>query len=318
MEQINLNTLTADHPISVYFEENNYLKKAIQDFSDVDLKTDFQKAYNLFNQIAAVDIRYTRKENQLFPYLEKRGWNGPSTGMWTFQDNNRKLIKTVRQKLESRNFDNIEHDINLMLSEVIRMIQVEEMRLFPIALDILQPEDWEQMKTGEREIGWMHKKSTPSTSETTDSNNQSPQTALGEFKMNEGLMTLEQVNLMLQAIPFDLTYVDENDRVRFYNRGEDRVFPRSAGVIGREVRFCHPPKSVDTVLEILEEFRTGRQNEAEFWINYRGKTIHIRYFAVRDHLKNYRGVIEVSQDVTAIKKIEGERRLLNWSAHPTN
>ncbi len=126
-------------------------------------------------------------------------------------------------------------------------------------------------------------------------------------------MTLEQINLMLQFIPFDLTYVDENDKVLFYNRGEDRVFPRSAGVIGREVRFCHPPKSVSMVLEILEEFRAGRKSVAEFWINFRGKVIHSRYFAVRDHEQKYKGVIEVSQDVTDIKKLEGEKRLLDWN-----
>jgi PAS domain S-box-containing protein len=130
--------------------------------------------------------------------------------------------------------------------------------------------------------------------------------------MSEGKMTLEQINLLFQFMPFDLTFVDENDRVAFYNRGEERVFPRSAGVIGREVRFCHPPKSVDTVLKILEEFKAGRRDVAEFWINFRGKTIHIRYFAVRDKDKKYRGVIEVSQDITQIKTLDGEKRLLDW------
>jgi hypothetical protein len=129
-------------------------------------------------------------------------------------------------------------------------------------------------------------------------------------------MSLEQINLLLTVMPFDLTYVDENDRVIFYNRGDERVFPRSAGVIGREVRFCHPPKSVGTVLEILEEFRAGRKDVAEFWIGFKGRTIHIRYFAVRDGQKNYKGVIEVSQDITEIRKIEGEKRLLSWGDEP--
>ena len=126
-------------------------------------------------------------------------------------------------------------------------------------------------------------------------------------------MTLDQINLLFQIMPFDLAFVDENDRVAFYNRGEERVFPRSAGVIGREVRFCHPPKSVDTVLRILDEFKAGRKDLAEFWINFRGKVVHIRYFAVRDADKRYRGVIEVSQDITEIQKLSGEKRLLNWN-----
>ena len=125
-------------------------------------------------------------------------------------------------------------------------------------------------------------------------------------------MLPEQINLLLKFMPVDITYVDENDTVIFYNRGEDRVFPRSAGIIGREVKFCHPPKSVDQVLMILREFKAGRKDEAEFWIEFKGKFIHIRYFAIRDEEGAYKGVIEVSQDVTHIRSLSGERRLLDW------
>lgn len=307
-------TLSADHPVRVYIEENLYLKNLLSQLAQVDVINDYQAAYNLFNQIATVNVRYTRKENQLFPYLEKRGWLGPSHGMWRFHDENRKLIKNVRIKMESARLEELKPDLELMLEELMRMIQVEELRLFPIALDLLLPEDWEAMKAGESEIGWMHKKAEPT--EATPVQNTSMTDLFipeGFLKMNEGRMTLEQINLMLQVMPFDLTYVDENDKVVFYNRGEERVFPRSAGVIGREVRFCHPPKSVSMVLEILEEFRAGRKNVADFWINYRGRVIHIRYFAVRDQKQNYKGVIEVSQDITEIKKLEGEKRLLDWN-----
>ena len=117
---------------------------------------------------------------------------------------------------------------------------------------------------------------------------------------------------MLQFMPVDLTYVDENDIVLFYNRGENRVFPRSAGIIGREVKFCHPPKSVDQVLMILREFKAGRRDEAEFWIEFKDKFIHIQYFAIRDEDGTYRGVIEMSQDVTHIRNLKGQQRLLDW------
>lgn len=307
--------LSADHPVRVYAEENLFLKDLLVRLSKVDVLKDYQLAFNLFNQIATVDIRYTRKENQLFPYLEKRGWYGPSQGMWSFHDQNRKLIKDVRAKMESAQLDGIQDDLSEMISELYRMTQVEELRLFPNALDLLKEEDWLAMKSGEFEIGWMHKKAGVAEPASAASSPQdlAAAAAAGVLKMNEGRMTIDQINLVLQAIPFDLTYVDENDKVLFYNRGEERVFPRSAGVIGREVRFCHPPKSVGTVLQILEEFRAGRKDVAEFWINYRGKVIHIRYFAVRDENKNYKGVIEVSQDITDVKKIEGEKRLLDWN-----
>lgn len=191
-------------------------------------------------------------------------------------------------------------------------------------MDLLLEEDWNQMKFGEAEIGWMHKKFITLDKQQLNSEIQSEEESKhnknelnnfisdGFLKMNEGKMTINQINLLFQTMPFDVTFVDENDRVLFYNRGEDRVFPRSAGVIGREVRFCHPPKSVATVLKILEEFKAGRKSEAEFWINFKSRLIHIRYFAVRDEYKQYKGVIEISQDITEIKKIVGERRLLNW------
>lgn len=308
-------SLEADHPVRIYCEENIYFKKLLNELAGIDPSQDPQLTYNLLNQISRVDIRYTRKENQLFPYLEKRGWNGPSQGMWRFQDDNRKLLKNLRQRLEKNDLDGINLEFELMIRELFRMTQVEELRLFPIALDLLTANDWLEMKAGDAEIGWMHKENSPhppTIRSGISALNTEANATEGFFNMSEGHMTLQQINLILQVIPFDLTYVDENDRVVFYNRGKDRVFPRSAGVIGREVRFCHPPKSVDMVLEILEEFRAGRKSVAEFWINYRSKVIHIRYFAVRDEINAYRGVIEVSQDITEIKNLTGEKRLLDW------
>lgn len=307
-------SLPPEHPVRIYLEENLFLKNLLARFARIDFKADHQLAYNLFNQLATVDIRYTRKENQLFPSLEKRGWYGPSQGMWQFHDGNRKLLKEFRARLERKDLSGIEEDRTRLIDELMRMTMVEEGRLFPTALDLLQPEDWLAMAAGEAEIGWMHRKADEALAPEVG---QTKAVAPGLLKMNEGVMSLEQINLLLTVMPFDLTYVDENDRVIFYNRGDERVFPRSAGVIGREVRFCHPPKSVGTVLEILEEFRAGRKDVAEFWIGFKGRTIHIRYFAVRDGKKNYKGVIEVSQDITDIRKIEGEKRLLSWVHEPS-
>lgn len=303
------------HPLKLYYEENLYLKKIIEEFKELNWQQDIQLTINLINQLSEVNIRYTRKENQLFPFLEKRGWFGPSQGMWRFQDNNRALIKEVRSLLELKQFHQLPEKVDYMLSEIQRMIDVEEQRLFPIAFDLLQEGDWKDMRQGEFEIGWMNKKiSTVVSTTATNKKENFSDMVTGLLKMNEGILDIEQLNLIFQFMPFDITYVDENDRVCFYNRGEERVFPRSAGVIGREVRFCHPPKSVGTVLEILEEFKSGRQDVAEFWIQFKGRFIHIRYFAIRDAEKKYRGVIEVSQDVTEIKNLQGEKRLLQWQS----
>lgn len=315
---VQIQSLPDGHPVKIYFDENIYLKNILNEIRTTEPKEDFQKFFNLFNQLCEVEKRYARKENQLFPYLEKYGWFGPSHGMWSFHDAIRDLIRNIRKKIESADLENLKFDIQILCDEMQRLTLVEETRLFPYALELLKEEDWKEMRKGEVEIGWMFP-NTPNNWHSPENEHtekkEDPLYSVGSpLKMNEGFMTLEQINLMFKIMPIDLTYVNENDEVIFYNRGEERVFPRSAGIIGREVRFCHPPKSVGTVLRILSEFRAGTKDTAEFWIRYRGKVVHIRYFAVRDHLKNYRGVIEMSQDITEIQKLEGERRLLNWDS----
>lgn len=303
--------LPKEHPVRIYIDENVYLKEILKEISEVDPVEDFQKFFNLFNALSEVEKHYARKENQLFPFLEKRGWTGPSQGMWAFHDLNRDLLRAIRKKIENKDLQSLGQDILGVVNDMQHLIAVEEGRLFPVSLQLLSEEDWNQMRVGEEEIGWMlkAKPSLPAAPSL-----QAPPLAANDtrIRLDEGFMTPEQVNLLLKFMPVDLTYVDENDRVIFYNRGEDRVFPRSAGIIGREVRFCHPPKSVGTVLKILEAFKNGSQNQAEFWIRFKARVVHIRYFAIRDKDNNYKGVIEMSQDITEIQKLEGEQRLLNW------
>ncbi|MBP1769029.1 MAG: hypothetical protein H6P98_3144 [Candidatus Aminicenantes bacterium] len=132
------------------------------------------------------------------------------------------------------------------------------------------------------------------------------------MELDTGALTPEQVNLLLKNLPVDVTFVDESDTVRYFSAGAERIFPRSPGIIGRKVQNCHPPASVHVVSRILEAFRTGERDVAEFWIQSRDRFIHIRYFAVRDKTRTYRGCLEVSQDVTVARSLQGERRLLDW------
>lgn len=307
------------HPLHSYRKEMDLLQEIIWELRTVKVSEDQQLFFNLFNKLSTIDKRFERKENQLFPYLEKRGWNGPSQNMWSFHDNLRDQFRILRKAFEEREFGKIEENIGYLLNGINSLLAVEQTVLFPNALQILEEQDWKEMEKGEVEIGWMPG-CEPEQNEPQEYVHPSEDKKVkdlsfldkGSAHYDEGYMTVEQVNLLFRTIPLDLTYVDENDKVIFYNRGEERVFPRSAGIIGREVKFCHPPKSVGTVLKILEAFREGTQNEASFWINFKGRTIYIRYFAVRDQEKNYRGVVEMSQDITDIKNIEGEKRLLEW------
>lgn len=311
--------LSDGHPVKVYFEENVLIRTLLQQLVNTDINTDFETFFNIFNQLSTIEKRFARKENQLFPYLEKHGWTGPSQGMWAFHDKIRDSFRALRADIEAKKFTAIENILFEIIDDLQGLMHIEEVRLFPNALELLLEDEWKEMREGDEEIGWML------TEEPTPyppieyvhpgedrRKKRLPFSTDDRIRLNEGYMTGEQLNLMLQFMPVDLTYVDENDVVIFYNRGENRVFPRSAGVIGREVKFCHPPKSVDTVLQILEEFKKGTQDKAEFWINFKDRKIHIRYFAIRDDKNNYKGVIEMSQDITEILKIEGQNRLLDW------
>ena len=319
-QTFDISTLPEGHPVSVYFQEKELIMTLLEELNASDPKAQSQKFYNIFNQLQTIERRFERKENQLFPALEEKGWTGPSKNMWSFHDTLREQFRILRKKIEARDYDKIPEDTQYLISGISRLLLAEETVLFPNAIEILGEEDWKKVRKGEEEIGWMLAAppvAFPAEEEYIHPGKDHTKRELSFSLENtshyeEGYMTVEQVNLLLRTMPLDITYVDENDRVIFYNRGEERLFPRSAGIIGREVKFCHPPKSVGTVLRILEEFRKGTKNEASFWINYKDRLIYIRYFAVRDSQNNYRGVVVMSQDITDIKNIEGQKRLLDW------
>ncbi len=313
--------LPQGHPVKVYYEESALIQDLILELKDSNPAEDFQKYFNIFNQITTIEKRFKRKENQLFPYLEKHNWHGPSQGMWSFHDNLREQIRLLNGYNSDRNIPKISEDIPYLIDGITRLLTIEDMRLFPNAIELISEEEWKEFYIGDEEIGWMLLEK-PAPYPAVEAAYVHPSEDFTQrdlsfslentFHYDEGYMTPEQVNLLLRFLPIDITYVDENDKVIFYNRGDDRVFARSKGIIGREVRFCHPPKSVDMVLRIVDEFRAGTKDVAEFWFNFKGRIIHIRYFAIRDHNKQYKGVIEMSQDITDIQKLEGEKRLLDW------
>jgi DUF438 domain-containing protein len=307
------------HPVRTYLEENLLIRSLINEIESLNIQEQFAYFKELFDKLAKVELHFARKENQLFPYLEKHGWTSPSQNMWAFHDQIRDEIRETRKAIEKEDPTAVMMNIQQVFRSLEHIMQVEEGRLLPNAMQMLSEEEWKEFKEGDKEIGWMF--DTPPAPYPEDTyihpgeDTQRKKLPFGtddKTHYDEGWLTPEQVNSIFRILPVDITYVNENDQVVFYNRGEDRVFPRSAGIIGREVKFCHPPKSVDQVLRILEEFKAGRKDLAEFWIQFKGKFIHIQYFAVRDPDGTYRGVIEMSQDVTHVRELEGEQRLLDW------
>ncbi|WP_457615912.1 PAS domain-containing protein, partial [Lutibacter sp.] len=255
--------LPAGHPVKVYYEESDLIQHLLLELYEADPVKDFQKYYNIFNQLTTIEKRFARKENQLFPYLEKHGWNGPSQGMWSFHDTLRDQIRLLNGYNETKNIPKITENLPYLIEGIKRLLLIEDSRLFPNAMQLLTEDDWKEFYEGDEEIGWMLTKKPTPYPEVSEEAYVHPSQDFKERKLSfsledtfhydEGYMTPEQVNLLLRFLPVDITYVDENDKVIFYNRGDQRVFPRSKGIIGREVRFCHPPKSVDMVLRIVEE-----------------------------------------------------------------
>lgn len=189
------------------------------------------------------------------------------------------------------------------------MIQKEEIIVYPIAAGTIPKEDWAEMhrQSFEYPFPFIDRPSPPAEEAGSEGNR-----VAAELSGPLSDQLLQRATMIFDSLPLDITYVDENDKVRYFNRAKDRFFPRSPAVIGRDVRNCHPPESLHVVEEIINKFRSGERDEAEFWITLRGKFIHIRYFAVRSDEGEYKGVLEVSQDVTEIRALEGQRRLLDW------
>lgn len=304
------------HPVTNYLQENIVIRELCEKIQAAFDAQDFS-TYNMtlifLKELAKIHTHYLRKEDQLFPYLEKHDFTYPSTGMWKFQDEIRANLKMVTKAVEAKE---VNEEMATLLKDVVQdifdMTTREEKMLLPTSVKLLSNEEWEKMSKEEKEIGYVFIQNPPLWPKD-ESKQPDMSSSLGAIFLQEGALSQDQLNLFFSALPFDVTFVDENDRVAFFNKGSERTFLRSPGVIGREVKFCHPPKSVDTVLKILEAFKDGSKDNAEFWITFGRRLIHIRYFALRDESKKYKGVIELTQDITDIKNIEGERRLLDWA-----
>ena len=316
------------HPVHTFLEENRVITNAVGDVDLLlqqlrvggtlkkldELRPPLQKA---LDELSRVEIHYQRKENQLFPYLEKHGITGPPQVMWGRHDDIRAQLKQTKEAFESQNLDAFLEAAKVCVQAIEDMIYKENYILFPLSLESLDESEWVNIRKGEGDIGYAFEspsvdwpRATADSEPAIDADK--TESDAGQVDLDTGRMTADQINLMLKHLPVDVTFVDEEDRVQYFSAGKERIFPRSPGIVGRNVQNCHPPKSLDVVNRIVGEFKAGTKDEAGFWIQVQGRLIYIRYFAVRDDEGAFRGTLEVSQDITDIKSIEGERRLLDW------
>jgi hypothetical protein len=268
----------------------------------------------LMTRLADIDLHYLRKENQLFPILEGYEITGPSQVMWALHDDIRDAIRTAREELAASKGHEALNTIRYLVKSIDDMVYKEENILFPMAMDTLSDSDWQKVAQGESEIGfaWVSPEDGGAKAVAASETPSGTAGGLGVLELATGQLTPQQVNLLLTHLPIEVSFVDENDEVRYYSQVEHKIFPRSPGVIGRRVQNCHPPASLDKVQRIIDEFRSGAKDVADFWIEKGERFIYIRYFAVRDDRGIYQGTLEVVQDVTGIRGLTGQQRLLDW------
>jgi len=329
--QLPANPIAPGHPVDTFRRENTAIREVIGKIrttvSEISGLEDGQECKSqLFqlrqsaNELMDIDKHYQRKEHALFSFLEKHGITGPSKVMWAKDDDIRTALKRMNRAAHEcpatvADCKRLaEASLSPALGAVEEMIFKEENILLPMSLETLTENEWAEIWVSSPQYGWClvepqegyrPPKSAGAATPTVPSD--------GTITMPTGHVSVEQLTSVLSTLPLDLTFVDADDRVAFFSEGPQRIFARSKAIIGRKVQHCHPPSSADIVDRILDDFRAGRQNVAEFWIDSHGKFVHIRYFAVRDKEGRYLGTVELTQDIAPLRELTGERRLLQYN-----
>jgi len=308
-----------EHTFLGIMEQNNRemegilksIRPVLKDFVKGEaVENNQKKLKELLAELELFDAQYTIKENILFPLLEKQWPDFRCLQiMWSFHDDIRKNIKNAILLLNDSEVDM--KLFNRYLGDIFfNMLAIkfrEEHILFPEILMTINEKQLNNMKAEALEMVFPYSQPLPDKMVAEEKN-----TLTNEVDLGTGNLNAEQIKLVFNHLPVDITYVDENDKVRYFSTPQKRIFPRTKAIIGREVSNCHPPESVHIVEKIVDSFKSGEKDEAKFWIQMRGEFILIQYFAVRNEQGEYKGVIEVSQEVSDIKALEGEKRLLDW------
>jgi DUF438 domain-containing protein len=312
--------LPEGHPIKILMEEHNHFLKVMKNLKELidnySKNGNPEKIGKIFKNLKDSEKHYLREENVLFPYLEKRGITQPPRIMWMEHD----LIRDIKKGIYAvYNSDNIGvskekqkelyRKVSLLFDTLSSHFFKENNILFPSAINVIKEVEWEKIRDEFDKIGYccvlpgkFHKSS--------ENNKENTDFDFDLINLPTGNFTIGELEGIFNTLPVDITFIDKDDAVRFYNETKDKIFIRTESIIGRKVQLCHPQKSVHIVNKILEEFKSGKRDKAEFWIDFEDKFIFIRYFPITDKKGEYFGCIEVTQDITEIKKLEGEKRLM--------
>jgi len=316
------------HPIHILMEEHKRLLEFAGLLNDtakeikgakgfVAVGEQMKKLDHIAEHFRDSGSHFSREENVLFPYLEKHGVTEPPAIMWMEHDKIREIKQNLSRLIDTRkslgfqNFAKRLGEVGLSLSEMLSSHFYKENNiLFPTALQLVTEAEWKDARRQFDELGYCCFTPEPARATIEEVKMPAPKPEIeGMVTFETGALSRGELEAIFNTLPVDVTFVDKEDTVRYFSQSKDRIFTRAKAVIGRKVQQCHPQKSVHLVNQILEDFKSGRKDAAEFWINFRGRLVYIRYFAVRGKNGDYLGCLEVTQDITDIKKIEGEKRL---------
>jgi len=298
---------------SLYLETvaiNNHLESLKPLFKNKKIIENKDQLLKGFEKCLEVERKFLKKENILFPHLEK---TIPSTKplevMWALHDAARKTLREILTMLKQSTIN--EKEITLLIGKYYYTLyginQKEQLILYPVAIKLLDETTLNKMFNESHEYGYaMIEVKHQEIIETVEEGQYSE----GVFKTKTGTLEMKELAVLLNYLPLDITFVDKDDKVKYFNNRKARHFPRNPSIIGRLVKHCHPPKSVKIVEEIVDSFKQGKKDVEEFWITFNNVMLYITYYALRDKENNYMGVLEVSQDVTHIRNLKGEKRLL--------
>ncbi|NLY63002.1 MAG: DUF438 domain-containing protein [Erysipelothrix sp.] len=316
------------HPVRVMREENYALKNLLESLNNnvrVYLEDESEKyrmnVLTQMNLLWDIDKHYTRKENTFFPLMEKNGLTAPPKVMWAVDDDIRLLIKNFKLAIENKDTEDLLTNYLEMEKDIIDMISKEEDILIPMVLDIFTEDDWLQIAEDSIEIGYCivapEEKWRPSRVNFVEQFRYDQELEKAEAEKNSnnihfdiGFLNKLELEHILNSLPIDMTFIDANDTVKYFNQAEERFFARTKSVIGRTVQNCHPPHSVNTVERILNDFKDGTKDTESFWLPIGDAFIHISYYAIRDKDNTYLGTLEVSQNIAPLKALEGSKKLL--------
>lgn len=306
----------AHHPLEIFRGKNNATLTLVNSIKSLLAEENLTeetlaKWQDLHKELLSIDTYYQMKEHLLFPYLEKKGFYGPPAVMWSTHDEIRDKLKSIMQNLEVASVEDLNKTVREQTFEVLQqiddMVNKEEKILFPLCLEHLSETDWQAIQSSMPEFGYTVIEPIKKQPQKIKNNI----SAEGRIDLGSGSMNVQELTAFLNSLPIDITFVDANREVRYFNESKERIFARPRTVIGRKVEKCHPPESVHIVDRIIEELKSGKRESADFWVNLNNRLVYIRYFPVRSSEGEFLGVLEVTQDITSIQKLSGEKRLLD-------